>query len=229
MAPPFLSTCMRHGFSCTTRTAFPRWWISPPSVTGWPLLAGDPARVNPVIASEMVVDHSVIADVHGTPDALARNVDLEYARNGERYRFLRWGQQSLKDFAVVPPGTGIMHQVNLEHLARVVMTEDGWAFPDVCLGTDSHTTMINGLGVLGWGIGGIEAEAAMLGQSISINVPGVVGVYLRGALPAGSTATDLVLTITERLRATESSASSSSSQAQASPTFRWPTGRRSPT
>jgi aconitate hydratase len=168
---------------------------------GMAALSGDPARVNPVIASELVVDHSVIADVHATPDALVRNVELEYARNGERYRFLRWGQQSLKDFAVVPPGTGIMHQVNLEHLARVVMTEAGWVFPDVCLGTDSHTTMVNGLGILGWGIGGIEAEAAMLGQSVSINVPAVVGVYLRGALPAGSTATDLVLTITERLRA----------------------------
>ena len=148
-----------------------------------------------------MIDHSVIADVHGTPDALARNVESEYARNGERYRFLRWGQQSLKDFVVVPPGTGIMHQVDLERLARVVMTEGDWVFPDVCLGTDSHTTMVNGLGVLGWGIGGIEAEAAMLGQSISINVPAVVGVYLHGALPAGSTATDLVLTITERLRA----------------------------
>ncbi|HEX2399639.1 MAG TPA: aconitase family protein, partial [Mycobacterium sp.] len=168
---------------------------------GMAALGGDPAWVNPVIASELVVDHSVIADVHGTADALARNVELEYARNGERYRFLRWGQQSLKDFAVVPPGTGIMHQVNIEHLARVVMTEGEWVFPDVCLGTDSHTTMVNGLGVLGWGIGGIEAEAAMLGQSISINVPAVVGVYLHGALPAGSTATDLVLTITERLRA----------------------------
>jgi aconitate hydratase len=168
---------------------------------GMAALGGDPAAVNPVIAAELVVDHSVIADVHGRPDALARNVDLEYARNGERYRFLRWGQQSLKDFAVVPPGTGIMHQVNLEYLARVVMTEGDWVFPDVCLGTDSHTTMVNGLGVLGWGIGGIEAEAAMLGQSISINVPGVVGVYLHGTLPAGSTATDLVLTITERLRA----------------------------
>ena len=164
-------------------------------------LGGDPAAVNPVIASELVADHSVIADVFGTPDALTRNVAIEYDRNGERYRFLRWGQQSLKDFAVVPPGTGIMHQVNLEHLARVVMTESGWVIPDVCLGTDSHTTMINGLGVLGWGIGGIEAEAAMLGQSLSINVPDVVGVRLNGSLPAGSTATDLVLTITERLRA----------------------------
>jgi aconitate hydratase len=167
---------------------------------GMAALGSDPARVNPVIASELVVDHSVIADVYGTPDASARNAELEYIRNGERYRFLRWGQQSLNEFAVVPPGTGIMHQVNLEHLARVVMTEGDWVFPDVCLGTDSHTTMVNALGVLGWGIGGIEAEAAMLGQSISIKIPAVVGVYLHGALPAGSTATDLVLTITERLR-----------------------------
>ena len=168
---------------------------------GMAALGGEPALVNPVIASELVVDHSVIADVFGTRDALARNVELEFARNAERYRFLRWGEQSLKGFAVVPPGAGIMHQVNLEYLARVVMTDGGWAFPDVCLGTDSHTTMVNGLGVLGWGIGGIEADAAMLGQPISINIPDVVGVYLRGALPVGSTATDLVLTITERLRA----------------------------
>ncbi|WP_416981010.1 aconitate hydratase AcnA [Streptomyces sp. T028] len=164
-------------------------------------LGGDPGRVNPVIASELVIDHSVIADVFGRPDAMTRNVELEYARNGERYGFLRWGQQSLKKFAVVPPGTGIMHQVNVEHLARVVMVEDGWAFPDVCLGTDSHTTMVNGLGVLGWGIGGIEAEAAMLGQSMSALVPDAVGVRLTGALPAGATATDLVLTLTELLRA----------------------------
>ncbi|MFI1358292.1 aconitate hydratase AcnA [Streptomyces sp. NPDC020898] len=164
-------------------------------------LGGDPGLVNPVIASELVVDHSVIADVFGRSDALTRNVELEYARNGERYRFLKWGQQSLKKFAVVPPGTGIMHQVNVERLARVVMVEDGLAFPDVCLGTDSHTTMVNGLGVLGWGIGGIEAEAAMLGQSMSALVPDVVGVRLFGRLPAGTTATDLVLTITERLRA----------------------------
>ncbi|MGW0845703.1 aconitate hydratase AcnA [Streptomyces sp. NPDC002787] len=164
-------------------------------------LGGDPGLVNPVIASELVVDHSVIADVFGRSDAQTRNVELEYARNGERYRFLKWGQQSLKKFAVVPPGNGIMHQVNVEHLARVVMVEDGLAFPDVCLGTDSHTTMVNGLGVLGWGIGGIEAEAAMLGQSMSALVPDVVGVRLTGELPAGATATDLVLTITERLRA----------------------------
>ncbi|AKS34321.1 aconitate hydratase AcnA [Mycolicibacterium goodii] len=168
---------------------------------GMAALNGDPAAVNPVISAELVVDHSVIADVFGTADAMARNVEIEYGRNDERYRFLRWGQQSLKDFAVVPPGTGIMHQVNLEYLARVVMTEGDWAIPDVCLGTDSHTTMVNGLGVLGWGIGGIEAEAAMLGQSLSINVPDVVGVRLNGTLPVGSTATDLVLTITERLRA----------------------------
>jgi aconitate hydratase len=163
-------------------------------------LGGDPDKVNPVIASELVIDHSVIADVFGQPDALTRNVELEYARNSERYRFLRWGQQSLENFAVVSPGTGIMHQVNVEYLARVVMVEDGWAFPDVCLGTDSHTTMVNGLGVLGWGIGGIEAEAAMLGQSMSLRVPDVVGVRLHGQLPAGTTATDLVLTITELLR-----------------------------
>jgi aconitate hydratase len=162
---------------------------------------GDPGRVNPVIAGELVVDHSVIADVFGTPDAMVRNVEFEYSRNDERYRFVRWGQKSLKDFAVVPPGTGIMHQVNLEHLARVVMAESDWAFPDVCLGTDSHTTMVNGLGVLGWGIGGIEAEAALLGQSVSINVPKVVGVFLHGTLPAGATATDLVLTVTALLRA----------------------------
>ncbi|MDV3123947.1 aconitate hydratase AcnA [Mycobacterium sp. 21AC1] len=161
---------------------------------------GDPARVNPMIPGELVVDHSVIADTFGTPDARQRNVDLEYTRNEERYRFLRWGQESLKDFAVVPPGTGIMHQVNLERLARVVIAESGWAVPDVCLGTDSHTTMVNGLGVLGWGVGGIEAEAALLGQSVSINVPEVVGVALHGVLPTGSTATDLVLTITELLR-----------------------------
>ena len=163
-------------------------------------LGEDPSRVNPVIASELVVDHSVIADVFGTAQARERNVELEYARNGERYEFLRWGQAAFDGFEVVPPGTGIMHQVNVEHLARVVMTEDGWAFPDICLGTDSHTTMVNGLGVLGWGIGGIEAEAAMLGQSMSIQVPPVVGVRLDGALPAGTTATDLVLTLTNLLR-----------------------------
>ncbi|MEU4159975.1 aconitate hydratase AcnA [Actinoplanes sp. NPDC026670] len=163
-------------------------------------LGGDPGRVNPMIPAELVIDHSVIADVFGTAGARDRNVEIEYGRNAERYRFLRWGQQNLRDFAVVPPGTGIMHQVNIEYLARVVTAENGWAFPDVCLGTDSHTTMVNGLGVLGWGIGGIEAEAVMLGQSLSIPVPEVVGVRLHGRLPSGATATDLVLTITELLR-----------------------------
>lgn len=162
---------------------------------------GDPAGLDPVIPAELVVDHSVIADVFGRPDALERNVELEYHRNAERYRFLRWGQQAFDRLKIVPPGSGIMHQVNLEKLARVVEIRDGVAFPDLCLGTDSHTTMVNGLGVLGWGIGGIEAEAAMLGQSVSMLIPPVVGVRLTGLLPAGTTATDLVLTITERLRA----------------------------
>ncbi|MFG1908596.1 aconitate hydratase AcnA [Kribbella sp. NPDC048928] len=164
-------------------------------------LGKDPALVDPVIPAELVVDHSVIADVFGRPDALRVNVAREYERNAERYRFLRWGQQTFRQLKVVPPGAGIMHQINLEHLARVVEERDGWAFPDLCLGTDSHTTMVNGLGVLGWGIGGIDAEAAMLGQSVSMVLPPVVGVSLVGALPAGSTATDLVLTITETLRA----------------------------
>ncbi|MEU0479783.1 aconitate hydratase AcnA [Streptosporangium sp. NPDC006013] len=168
-------------------------------------LGGDPTRVNPAIPAELVVDHSVIADVFGRPDASARNTDLEYERNHERYRFLRWGQTSLRHLTVVPPGKGIMHQVNIEHLARVVTVQDASPLPeaffDVCLGTDSHTTMVNGLGVLGWGIGGIEAEAAMLGQPVSIPLPDVVGVRLHGALPDVSTATDLVLTLTELLRA----------------------------
>ena len=163
-------------------------------------LGADPGRVNPVVPAELVIDHSVIADVFGTPDAFARNVEIEYGRNAERYRFLKWGQRSLRNFAVVPPGTGIMHQVNVEYLSRVVMTDEGWAYPDVCLGTDSHTTMVNGLGVLAWGIGGIEAEAAMLGQSLPMLLPPVVGVHLSGALPEGTTATDLVLTITELMR-----------------------------
>ncbi|MFC6160051.1 aconitate hydratase AcnA [Kribbella jiaozuonensis] len=161
----------------------------------------EPRLVDPVIPAELVVDHSVIADVYGRPDALRVNVDREYERNAERYRFLRWGQQTFERLKVVPPGSGIMHQINLEHLARVVEERDGWVFPDLCLGTDSHTTMVNGLGVLGWGIGGIEAEAAMLGQSVSMILPPVVGVRLSGALEAGTTATDLVLTITETLRA----------------------------
>src|SRR6185312_13961626 len=164
-------------------------------------LGGDPARVGPSIPAELVVDHSVIADFFGTPDARERNVALEYERNAERYRFLKWGQHALDGFEVVPPGSGIMHQVNLERLARVVIAEDGWAYPDVCLGTDSHTTMINGLGVLGWGIGGIDAEAVMLGETFGMLIPRVVGFRLTGALPAGATATDLVLTVTQLLRA----------------------------
>ncbi|CAN5455624.1 aconitate hydratase AcnA [soil metagenome] len=163
-------------------------------------LGGDPARINPLAPAELVIDHSVIADVFGTPDAFARNVEIEYGRNRERYQFLRWGQGAFDDFKVVPPGTGIVHQVNIEHLARVVFTRDGLAYPDTCVGTDSHTTMVNGLGVVGWGVGGIEAEAAMLGQPVSMLIPRVVGFKLSGELPEGTTATDLVLTITQLLR-----------------------------
>src|SRR6187397_195568 len=163
-------------------------------------LGGDPSRVNPLAPAELVIDHSVITDVYGQADAFRRNVDFEYGRNQERYQFLRWGQGAFDEFKVVPPGTGIVHQVNLEHLARVVMTRDGRAYPDTLVGTDSHTTMVNGLGVLGWGVGGIEAEAAMLGQPVSMLIPRVVGFKLSGAIPAGATATDVVLTITEMLR-----------------------------
>jgi aconitate hydratase len=163
-------------------------------------LGGDPARINPLAPAEMVIDHSVIADVFGTPESFERNVEIEYQRNRERYQFLRWGQGAFDDFKVVPPGTGIVHQVNIEHLARVVMVRDGVAYPDTCVGTDSHTTMVNGIGVVGWGVGGIEAEAAMLGQPVSMLIPRVVGFKLSGELPEGSTATDLVLTITEMLR-----------------------------
>ncbi|MFQ1002994.1 aconitate hydratase [Modestobacter sp. SSW1-42] len=167
-------------------------------------LGGDPQKINPLAPAELVIDHSVIADVFGTPDAFERNVEIEYERNGERYQFLRWGQGAFDDFKVVPPGTGIVHQVNIEHLARVVFPrQEGdrtLAYPDTCVGTDSHTTMVNGLGVLGWGVGGIEAEAAMLGQPVSMLIPRVVGFKLSGELPDGATATDLVLTITEMLR-----------------------------
>jgi aconitate hydratase len=163
-------------------------------------LGGDPSKINPLVPAELVIDHSVVADVFGRPDAFDRNVDLEFERNSERFAFLRWGQQAFSQFKVVPPGTGIVHQVNIEHLARVVMSRDGAAYPDTCLGTDSHTTMQNGLGVLGWGVGGIEAEAAMLGQPVSMLIPKVVGFRLTGELPEGTTATDLVLTITEMLR-----------------------------
>jgi len=173
-------------------------------------LGGDATKINPLAPAELVIDHSVIADVFGTSDAFSRNVEIEYGRNRERYQFLRWGQTAFDDFKVVPPGTGIVHQVNIEHLARVVFsrdtpTTDGsgvetLAYPDTCVGTDSHTTMVNGLGVVGWGVGGIEAEAAMLGQPVSMLIPRVVGFKLSGAMPEGATATDLVLTITEMLR-----------------------------
>jgi aconitate hydratase len=163
-------------------------------------LGGDPTRINPLAPAELVIDHSVIADFFGTGDALTRNVELEYERNRERYQFLRWGQTAFDEFKVVPPGTGIVHQVNIEHLARVVMTRNGQAYPDTCVGTDSHTTMVNGLGVLAWGVGGIEAESALLGQPVSMLIPRVVGFKLHGELPDGVTATDLVLTITEMLR-----------------------------
>ena len=163
-------------------------------------LGGDPGKVNPLAPAELVIDHSVIVDVFGSRDAFERNVDFEYGRNKERYQFLRWGQGAFDEFKVVPPGTGIVHQVNIEHLARVVMTRNGQAYPDTLVGTDSHTTMVNGLGVLGWGVGGIEAEAAMLGQPVSMLIPKVVGFKLTGEIPAGATATDVVLTITEMLR-----------------------------
>jgi len=167
-------------------------------------LGGDPKRVNPLAPAEMVIDHSVQIDAFGNAGALERNMEIEYQRNGERYQFLRWGQTAFDDFKVVPPGMGIVHQVNIEYLARTVMTRevDGKlrAYPDTCVGTDSHTTMVNGLGVLGWGVGGIEAEAAMLGQPVSMLIPRVVGFKLTGEIPAGATATDVVLTITEMLR-----------------------------
>ncbi len=173
-------------------------------------LGGDATKINPLAPAELVIDHSVIADVFGTPEAFERNVEFEYERNKERYQFLRWGQGAFHDFKVVPPGTGIVHQVNIEHLARVTFTREVstgstgetelTAYPDTCVGTDSHTTMVNGIGVVGWGVGGIEAEAAMLGQPVSMLIPRVVGFKLSGELPEGSTATDLVLTITEMLR-----------------------------
>src|SRR5206468_3647850 len=163
-------------------------------------LGGDPAKINPLIPAELVIDHSVQVDAFASRGAFERNVELEFRRNHERYLFLRWGQNALNGLQVVPPGTGICHQVNLEYLSRVVEERDGVAFPDTLVGTDSHTTMVNGLGVLGWGVGGIEAEAAMLGESLSMLVPQVVGFKLSGALPQGATATDLVLTVTQILR-----------------------------
>ena len=167
-------------------------------------LAGDPRRVNPLVPVDLVIDHSVMVDVFARPDALTKNVDIEFQRNGERYEFLRWGQEAFNNFRVVPPGTGICHQVNLEYLAQVVWTMtdigDTYVYPDSCYGTDSHTTMVNGLGVLGWGVGGIEAEAAMLGQPIAMLIPDVIGFKLTGSLREGVTATDLVLTVTQMLR-----------------------------
>src|SRR3954447_10267524 len=169
-------------------------------------LGGDPAKINPLVPAELVIDHSVQVDVFGTRDAFTRNAEREFERNEERYAFLRWGQDAFDNFAVVPPDTGIVHQVNLEYLTRVVFTSDETAhdgpvqaYPDTLVGTDSHTTMINGLGVLGWGVGGIEAEAAMLGQAMSMLMPQVLGFKLSGELPEGATATDLVLTVTQML------------------------------
>src|SRR6476659_7537932 len=167
-------------------------------------LGGHASKINPLAPAEMVIDHSVIADVFGTPEAFERNVEIEYERHQERYQFLPWGQGAFDDFKVVPPGTVIVHQVNIEHLARTVFTREVegtlQAYPDTCVGTDSHTTMVNGIGVVGWGVGGIEAEAAMLGQPVSMLIPRVVGFKLSGDLPEGATATVLVLTITEMLR-----------------------------
>ena len=197
-------------------------------------LKGDPDRINPLQPVELVIDHSVQVDYFGRLDAFALNADLEFSRNRERYGFLRWGQRAFRNFDVVPPDTGIVHQVNIEHLARVVFAEqiDGQtvAYPDTVFGTDSHTTMVNGLGVVGWGVGGIEAEAAMLGQPSSMLIPQVLGVRLTGALPKGATATDLVLTITASCCARPaSSASSSSSSARGSSTSPSRTARRSAT
>src|SRR3979490_812462 len=165
-------------------------------------MGGDPAKINPLVPAELVIDHSVQVDAFGTREAFRVNAEREFERNRERYAFLRWGQGAFNDFAVVPPDTGIVHQVNLEYLARVIFHNDatGEAYPDTLVGTDSHTTMINGLGVLGWGVGGIEAEAAMLGQPMSMLIPQVLGFKLTGELQEGATATDLVLTVTEKLR-----------------------------
>ena len=168
-------------------------------------LGGESNRINPLAPAELVIDHSVMVDHFGSRDALEKNAEIEFERNQERYEFLRWGQQAFTNFKVVPPRTGIVHQVNLEYLAQVVFSENRedvyYAYPDTVVGTDSHTTMINGLGVLGWGVGGIEAEAAMLGQPITMLIPEVVGFKLGGKLPEGATATDLVLTVTQMLRA----------------------------
>ena len=165
-------------------------------------MGGNPKLIEPLVPVDLVVDHSVQVDFAGTGDSLSRNLDLEFHRNRERYQFLKWGEQAFDTFKVVPPGIGIVHQVNLEYLAKCVLEKDGVYYPDTLVGTDSHTTMINGLGVVGWGVGGIEAEAGMLGQPVTFLVPEVVGVYLTGDLQAGVTATDLVLRVTEVLRKT---------------------------
>ena len=157
-------------------------------------MGGDPNKINPLSPAELVIDHSVMVDHFGSDDAMDLNAKIEFDRNKERYAFLRWGQGAFSNFKVVPPDTGIVHQVNLEYLARVIFDRDGVAYPDTVVGTDSHTTMINGVGVLGWGVGGIEAEAAMLGQPITMLIPQVIGFKLNGKLPEGTTATDLVLT-----------------------------------
>ena len=202
-SPTPRSSSRRLASSCRTSPACPASSTSPmrEAVVA---LGGDPNKINPLSPAEMVIDHSVIADLFGTENALERNVEIEYERNGERYQFLRWGQTAFDDFKVVPPGTGIVHQVNIEHLAKVIYDRDvdgvTRAYPDTCVGTDSHTTMVNGLGVLGWGVGGIEAEAAMLGQPVSMLIPKVVGFKLSGEIPMGVTATDVVLTITDMLR-----------------------------
>src|SRR5438128_10105555 len=169
-------------------------------------LGGDPQKINPLVPVHLVIDHSVMVDEFGTPQSFGRNVELEYARNGERYEFLKWGSQAFDDFQVVPPGTGICHQVNLEHISQVVWTGadqsgETVAFPDTLVGTDSHTTMVNGLGVLGWGVGGLEAETVMLGLAHPMTVPRIIGVRLTGAMRPGVTATDVVLSLTQHLRA----------------------------
>lgn len=192
-------------------------------------LGGDPAKINPLSPAEMVIDHSVIADKFGTKEAFAQNVELEYGRNKERYQFLRWGQTAFDDFKVVPPGTGIVHQVNIEHLARTVMVRNGQAYPDTLVGTDSHTTMVNGLGVLGWGVGGIEAEAAMLGQPVSMLIPRVVGFKLTGELLTAPPPPTWSSRSPRCCASTASSASSSSSTARASPPPRSPTAPPSAT
>ncbi len=196
-------------------------------------LGGKPQEINPLAPAELVIDHSVQVDEYGSPQALSINNLIEFERNGERYAFLRWGQTAFRNFKVVPPNTGIVHQVNLEHLARVVFDDKRgatrYAFPDTLVGTDSHTTMVNGLGVLGWGVGGIEAEAAMLGQPVTMLIPQVIGFQLTGGLKPGATATDLVLTVTEMLRKKGVVDKFVEFFGDGLATFRSPIARRSPT